>query len=98
MDLGGPKIRTGETRYPEHDKRLRPGVRFALVKPGGLAGLKPGVPPFAAECLLPEAIDAVQLGHRVFLDDAKAGGVVQEKEPWGVIIEIDHAKSSGVKL
>jgi pyruvate kinase len=98
MDLGGPKVRTGETRCPEDDNHLRPGAKFALVRPGGLTHLPDDAPAFAAECLLPEAIDAVRPGHRIFIDDAKAGATVLRCEPWGIIAEINHAKARGVKL
>jgi pyruvate kinase len=98
MDLAGPKVRTGETRHPEHDKHLRPGTEFALVRPGGLPNLPADAPSFAAECLLPEAVDAVKPGHRIFLDDAKAGAVVVRCAPWGVVAKIDRTKALGVKL
>ncbi len=98
MDLGGPKIRTGETRCPEGDKHLRAGTRFALVRPGSLKDLTEDAPAFAAECMLPEALDAVRPGDRIFLDDAKAGGEVVRCEPWGAVVEIDRGQALGVKL
>ncbi len=98
MDLAGPKIRTGDTRHPKHHKRLRPGTAFALVPPGGLSTLPHDAPAFAAECTLPEALGAVQPGDRIFMDDAKAAGVVVRREPWGVVVEMDAAHKPGVKL
>lgn len=98
MDLGGPKIRTGEVRCPDHDRHLRPGTAFALVRPGALDDLPDGAPRFAAECQLPEALDALRAGHRVFLDDAKLGGVALRIEPWGAMIEVTAVRAGGVKL
>ena len=98
MDLGGPKVRTGAVRWPEGDKHLRPGVLLALVPPGGLDGLPADAPPFAAECLLPEALEMAQPGHHIFFDDAKVGAVIERMEPWGVCARVERAKAGGVKL
>ena len=98
MDLGGPKIRTGQTRHPDDSSRVRFGVRFALVRPGALATLPADAPAYAAECQVPEAIDALRPAHRIFIDDAKAGAVVVEQAPWGVIAEINRGREQGIKL
>jgi pyruvate kinase len=98
MDLGGPKIRTGAVRWPHGDKHLRTDALLALVPPGGLDALPNDAPAFAAECELPEALVMAKPGHRLLLDDAKVGAVIEAVMPWGLLARVERAKADGVKL
>jgi pyruvate kinase len=46
-------------------------------------------------CTLPEALDEIAVGHRVWLDDGKIGGVVRAIAPEGLRIEMTDAPPAG---
>lgn len=98
MDLAGPKIRTGALLLPTQGARVVEGDRLAIVPPGGLAAAPADIAGFAAECTLGEVIGMVRAGQRVFLDDGKFGGVIEQAAPWGLLARIDHAPEDGAKL
>ena len=96
MDLAGPKIRTGEVRHPADRKRLMAGDRLLLCRAGLVDG--PQVPEFQATCTLPQLVDLIAPGQRVFVDDGKFGGTVERLEPEGAVIAVNHAGPEGAKL
>ncbi len=49
-------------------------------------------------CTLPEALDPVRPGERVFLDDGHLRGIVRERRAEGLLIEITHAVRDLVRL
>jgi pyruvate kinase len=74
------------------------GDRLRLVGPD-----RKGRGPTADEvaivpCTLPEVLPALQEGHRVFLDDGKLGGVVEERRAGGVTIRLTQAPPTGARL
>jgi pyruvate kinase len=83
MDLAGPKIRTGELR-DKGLKRVALEEELAIALPGQLART-PGSTP-AIECTLAEALQAVESGHRILIDDGKLATVVVRREPWGAVV------------
>ena len=99
MDLAGPKIRTGEVLTTGKAKKVRPGDRIAVVRPGGLGPVVAAdVAPFAVECTLPEALGAAALGDRVFIDDGKIAAEIERAEAWGVVARVTLARERGVRL
>lgn len=54
--------------------------------------------PASISCTLPEVFDDVRSGERIWLDDGKIGGVVQDVRPDRVTVKIDTARAGGVKL
>lgn len=86
MDLAGPKIRTGALRLVEGEKRVEVGDRLALTLSGRLAEPEAELP--AMECTLPQALAAIELGHRIFIDDGKLTTRVRRRAEWGVEVEI----------
>lgn len=98
MDLAGPKIRTGEVRLPVDQKRIGKGALLAIVPAGGLDRIALDDVHFAVECTLPEALDSVKVGDRVYVDDGKLGAEVQRLESWGRIARVTSAPAKGVRL
>ncbi|MCW5737045.1 MAG: pyruvate kinase [Enhydrobacter sp.] len=98
MDLAGPKIRTGEVRLPAEQKRVGIGALLAIVPPGGLGRIAVAGDHFATECTLAEALDAVTVGDRVFIDDGKLGAEVERVEAWGRLARVTSASDKGVRL
>lgn len=97
MDLGGPKIRTGDHRLPKKVKRLFAGDTLALTLPGQLGHAPRDMA--AMECSLPEALHVVLPGQRVHLDDGKLACRVIDTDDWGVTLHIDAAPAEkGYKL
>jgi len=98
MDLAGPKIRTGEVRLPGEQKRVGKGALLAIVPPGGLGRIAVDEDHFAMECTLSEALDAVTVGDRVYVDDGKLGAEVERVEAWGRLARVTSASDKGVRL
>ena len=95
MDIAGPKCRTAEVVTPPDRKRLFPGDRLLLSR-GRLHPVEAW--PFQATCSLPQVIDRLAPGVRVFVDDGHFGGIVETLIDDGAVIRIEHAKLSGAKL
>lgn len=75
---------------------LRPGDRLRLVREGlghdaghGSAGQRVTVATVA--CTLPEALDRLRVGERVWFDDGRIGAVVRRVTPKGAELEITVA-------
>lgn len=49
-------------------------------------------------CTLPQVIDQVKVGERIWFDDGRIGGVIRQITVQGVEVEITHARDSGEKL
>lgn len=49
-------------------------------------------------CTLPQVLDQVQVGERIWFDDGRIGGVIRQRLEQGVEVEITHARDSGEKL
>jgi pyruvate kinase len=95
MDLGGPKCRTETVLKAEDRRRLEPGDRL-LVTHGEP---DPALPfDFQASCSLPQVIDRLRVGDRVFVDDGHFGGAVEALRAEGAVLRIDRAKPGGGKL
>ena len=88
---------------PEGRLLLRRGDRLRLVRRGnghdaseGSAGKRLAVATVA--CTLPEALDAVRKGERIWFDDGRIGGVVRRVLTKGVEVEIVDAADDGARL
>ncbi len=93
FDLGGPKLRTQRCAPTVS---LAPGDSLLLLRssdvPTGPRGLK------ATSCTIPEVLDQVRTGERVWFDDGKLGGVVEAVRPEGVDVRITYARKGKRKL
>ena len=49
-------------------------------------------------CTLPQVIEQVKVGERIWFDDGRIGGVIRQITGLGVEVEITHARDSGEKL
>lgn len=54
--------------------------------------------PASIACTLPEVFDDVRSGERIWLDDGKIGGLIQNVQPDRIIVKIDVARAGGAKL
>jgi pyruvate kinase len=98
-------LETGLAELPAAEGRLhlRRGDTLRLVRHGqghdaseGSAGKRSGVATVA--CTLPEALQAVRKGERIWFDDGRIGGVVRRNTSKGVEVEITAADDEGSKL
>ncbi|MFW5952372.1 MAG: pyruvate kinase [Gemmatimonadota bacterium] len=100
---GLQKARVG--RLPPRERRLvlRPGDRLVLTRdpsPGRPARTDPRTGerrPARIACLPPEALDDVAPGERIWFDDGKIGGVIEEVGE-DVVVEITSGRAKGEKL
>jgi len=92
MDLAGPKVRTAAVRRPPEHGRLQLGDSFVLHRPTT-------VPPsgFAMACAVPEALDQLAQGHRVFIDDGKLEAVVETVTTDGAVLRVTRVGAKGFK-
>lgn len=98
MDLAGPKVRTGKVHKRHGEKRVMRDDRIAVVMPGGLDDPLARSAEFAVECAIPEAISAVRIGHRLFIDDGKIAAVIEQVEPSLFVARVTRSHEDGVKL
>jgi pyruvate kinase len=97
-DLGGPKLRTGPC---EREIVLREGDVLFLTRngePGAPAGLDGEGSPARIGCSLPEVLEDVLAGDRVFFDDGKIGGRVEAVDVDAARLRITLAKPAGSRL
>ena len=98
MDLAGPKIRTGKVRLAAGHERIGKAAMLAIVPPDGLDGIEIDDQHFAVECTLPEALNAIKVGDRLFVDDGKLGAEVERVEAWGVLARVTSVVAKGIRL
>jgi len=105
MDLGGPKVRTVRPKKQEKDRYevgnllLLTGLDVEEVrrsKPGKEDKQKNTLP--VVGCSLPGALERLNVGDRVFIDDGLIGTRVVSREALGVVVEIVQAPRKGRKI
>ncbi|GAB3309914.1 pyruvate kinase [Hymenobacter tenuis] len=83
---------------------LRPGDEVELIRPAtatsGASNSWPALAPARTQigCTLPEVLAYVRPGEKIWFDDGKIGGVVQEASPDSLLIRITQARPQGEKL
>ena len=92
MDLAGPKVRTGAVRRAEGHGRLQRGDTFLLHRPTEVP-----VSGCAMACAVPEALDRLAPGHRVFIDDGKLAALVETVTAAGVVLRVTRVGPKGFK-
>ncbi len=100
MDLAGPKIRTGKVAHAKGARHVVRGDLIAVVLPGKLKMARHAVDgaAVAAECTLPEAVQALKAGEHVLYDDGKIDAVVERTASWGAVARVERCPAKGVKL
>ena len=97
MDLAGPKIRTGKVSSTA-GRRLQRGDSLAIAFAGSLKDARREIGDAAAECTLDAALQAAEVGHRLFYDDGKLGFLVRRTTAWGLVAEVDSCGDKGARL
>lgn len=112
FDLAGPKIRTdfSEMRLFKKARKAKKGklclfpkdLLFLMTHPGQSKLFRKDTRPKALVAsiglTLPEVLDAVQVGQRLFFDDGKISTEVVDRNEEGVLAEITAAAAGGTKL
>jgi len=95
MDIAGPKCRTERVWTGADRNMLVAGDRLLLCR----APYEEGGPfHFRATCTIPQAIERLAVGARVYVDDGKLAGRIEAIEPAGAVMLIERAKSGSSKL
>jgi pyruvate kinase len=99
-DLAGPNPRTAALGPVPDDGVLgRLGLGGTLFLTRALASNALGKPnQVSVGCTLPEVLEDLRPGERVYYDDGKARGVVKTMGPAGVSVELDFTRKSRVKI
>ncbi len=94
MDICGPRCRTGSVIGPD-DLRLRPGDRLLMT-----AGPPSPHPDTRAQfqCSLPEAVDQVQPGQAVWVNEGRLGAKVERKLESSALLRITECGPKGGRL
>ncbi len=101
MDIGGPKIRTGEL---EKSFKVREKDVLILHKnavTGHKAILdenKSLIRPAEVSCTLPEVFDYLKKGDPVYFDDGSTDGIIESLEDDQALIRITRTKDNGSKI
>lgn len=77
---------------------LRPGDRLLLKRAQGVGGGSSDAGPAFVACTLPEALDFLEVGHRVMLDDGKFACTCERIDAEGALLRIDECDPEGQKL
>jgi pyruvate kinase len=82
---------------------LQRGDRLVLVADGVGQAAQPATQgrrgrPARIACTLPQALDSVRRGERIWFDDGRIGGVVKRKSGREVEVEITQARDGGERL
>jgi pyruvate kinase len=100
----GRKAPVGDLPAREHALALKQGDLLILTR-----GLAPGRPatldshgqvlsPATIACTAPEIIDDVRAGERIWFDDGKIGGVIEQVDSDRVHVRITQTRARGAKL
>jgi pyruvate kinase len=95
MDLGGPKPRIGIAIAPNAKQRIFRGECLLLRR--DLPTTHESTC-FQANCSIPEILDQLEVGARVWIDDGHIGARVELITDEGVLLRITHARLKGEKL
>jgi pyruvate kinase len=109
FDLAGPKIRTGAVSCKKREDqegniRVFEGDVLLLTRDKKISKPKEvkeyvGVPdPICISLTVPSILDDLEVGHRVWFDDGKIGGIIERNISEGSLIRITNARKNGVKL
>lgn len=100
----GLRLRTGREDSTEVAD-LPPRVRKLTLRVGDElfvdpdpSPADPDVEPLRIGCTLPEVFDTARSGHRIFFDDGRIGGVVEEVDARGLRVRIVEADLEGSRL
>jgi pyruvate kinase len=94
MDLGGPKARTEEVIAPDKG-RLHVGDRLLLTRDAPDDSKEF---PFQARCGMAEALDQLEVGAQIWIDDGKLGMKVEAIRSEGAVLRVFQARDKGEKL
>jgi pyruvate kinase len=100
MDLGGPKLRTGPCA---EELTVRAGDLLLLTRAGergapASTGADGVMHPARIACSLPEVLDQVRPGDRLFFDDGKIGALIELVDESAARVRITQAKGGGSRL
>lgn len=105
MQFLGPKMSATLEQLPRHDSLLllHPGdvlhlTRRPLPAASPSVPAATSVPPLVIGCTMPEVLDQIKTGQRIWFDDGKIGGVVEQVTPDALHIRITQARAKGGKL
>jgi pyruvate kinase len=112
FDLAGPKIRTDFTdiRLFNKERKVKKDklclfsrdLLFIAIHPKDCPSLKKSkLPKSLVACIgltLPEVLEAVEVGQRLFFDDGKISARVVDRKEEGILVEITAAAAGGTKL
>ena len=96
MDISGPRCRTRGALVFTDPPRLHIGDRIAMTS-DGRARLPAGVIA-AFRCSIPEAVEQVQIGHSVWVDEGKLGAIVEAKDDAVALLRVVQARPKGERL
>lgn len=95
MDIAGPKCRTEQVWTASERKILFPGDRLLLCK---AETPETGQVTFRATCSIPEVIDRLRVGARVYVDDGQLAGQVELIDASGAVLLVARTKQGGARL
>ncbi len=95
MDLSGPKPRIKLPASFGKQLHVFTGDRVLLVKSKSTKKDR-SIP--QVQCTIPEVLDDLSIGQKVWIDDGKIEAAVEDISPQGVVLDIVKAKGKGSKL
>jgi pyruvate kinase len=93
MDIGGPKVRTGNVTTPPGQDRLHIGDELLLTNRD-----MTGQDCFSTGCTLPQVFARLDIGHPISVDDGKLRGHIMRRTANGLVARIEEGRTKGLKL
>ncbi|WP_437644012.1 pyruvate kinase [Sorangium sp. So ce362] len=103
-DIAGPNPRVGKiggsarVTLPASGERPKFWLCKDVKRARALAGGAEAEEALVVGCSIPEVVDDLRPGHRVFYDDGRLGGTVQAVTEGAALVEVDFARQGSVKL
>ncbi|WP_437902577.1 pyruvate kinase [Sorangium sp. So ce327] len=104
-DIAGPNPRVSKidgdparVTLPERGERPRLWLCKDVKRARASAGSTGAGEVLALGCTIPEIVDDLRPGHRVFYDDGRLGGTVKLVTGGAALVEVDFARQGSVKL
>lgn len=94
MDIAGPKFRIGKVKR-QPGERLLAGDRFRLVADAAAFCADTMI---EAVCEPADVLDRLPVGTEVVFDDGRLSGIVEARQPGGVVIRVERTRRKGFNM
>ncbi|MFZ2174447.1 MAG: pyruvate kinase, partial [Rhodococcus sp. (in: high G+C Gram-positive bacteria)] len=89
---------TAVAALPAREQKLTLHAGDDLLVVADLTPVDPALRPARIGCTLPQVFSDARVGHRIFFDDGKVGGVIEAVDAAGLTVKITDAPPAGARI